>query len=729
MAAHSFRLPPAASAVDVRLECAGILKPPPDIDVAEAAERYRHLYNPGGGYSGPWRNQVVPYLREMMQALTDPRYEQVVEVAPAQSAKTELGLNFAGYAIEVDPSDFQIVLPEKQLAEDFSGRRLGRMIEHSPAYAARLQEQTKYAATFDRCIVNLSWPTSVNASSKPVPRNWLDERDSMTDDVDGEGDPVALYHKRSQTFGARRMTLVTSSPKRPPIKGAPPPSGPHEAPATTGVLALYNQGTRRQLYWPCRQCGTFFVTRAKDLRWHDEATADDVTIEVTFACPDCGYPHGEHDRRALWDAARWLAEGETIDAEGVVSGAPRNTTIDSYWLFGPQAAFITLEELAKKRLRAERERQRTGSDAELRTYWNVDAGEVYVPEGDDQAQLSPDELKAVAPDLARGVVPEWGEVLLAAVDVQSARFEIGWLAYGKESEAAFVDLQKLVAIAPGGKPVLTGAGGGGAVAGELEVCDPATKVEHWLALVEAVFDKPLPLAADPSKGLLPRLVVIDTGGKDGVTDKAYKFGRWLRRNRPDLLRRVMFIKGRGKRNPARVAPAPQWDAKTSNKKATNRRGVDLWFVWTNDLKDAVTSRLRRAVKQNGERGPDTLHLSRHLPEAVFEQVCAESVNDDGEWENVRKVPNEALDLSVYAHAAWLRLRGDRVDWSNPPAMFRAVDQAKDIESGGPDTRPASDSPTGKPESTPAPVTAPPKPPRRVAGVRPRRGGFLSSWRF
>ncbi len=721
-----FRLPPPPSAADIRVECAGILEPPPDIDVAEAAERYRYLYNPGGGYSGPWRNPVVPYLVAPMRALTDPRYDMVVEAAPAQSAKTELGLNFATYAIEVDPSDFQAVLPEKQLAEDFSGRRLGRMIDNSPALAARLKERTKYAATFDRCIVNLSWPTSTNASSKPVPRNWLDERDSMPDDVDGEGDPVALYHKRSQTFGGRRMTLVTSSPKRPPIKGAPPPTGAHEAPPTTGILALYNQGTRRQLYWPCRECGAYFVTRARDLHWPEAATADEPAIEVWFNCPHCGGVHDERDRRRLWDNAHWLAEGESIDAQGIVGGAPRLTPIDSYWLFGPQAAFITLDELVRKRLRAERERQRTGSDAELRTYWNVDAGEVYVPEGEESTQLAPDALREVALDIPRGVVPEWGEVVIASADVQSNRFEIGWHVFAKDSEAAFVDLQKLVAIGPGNRPVLTGAAG--AVSGELEACDPATKAEHWVALVEAVFDKALPLAGHPGKGLRPLLVVIDTGGADGATDKAYKFGRWLRRNRPDLLRRVMFVKGRGHRNPARIAPAPQWDAKTTRTKVANRRGVDLWFVWTNELKDAVASRLRRLVKQKGERGPDTLHLSKHLPEAVFDQVCAESPNDDGEWQNVRRVPNEALDLAVYAHAGWIKARGDKIDWSNPPRWARAIDQAIDIDTGG-STAPATETSHQKQTSSPAPTKPSPSPPRRGHVVRPRRGGgWLNGWR-
>lgn len=723
-----FRLPPPPTAADIRLETAGILTPPPDIDVAEAAERYRHLYNPGGGYSGPWRNVVVPYLVEPMQGLTDSRYDIEVFVAPAQSAKTELGLNFAAYAIEVDPSDFQAVLPEKQLAEDFSARRLARLIDQSPALAARLQERKTFAATFDRCILNLSWPSSTNASSKPVPRNWLDERDSMADDVDGEGDPVALYHKRSQTFGARRMTLVTSSPKRPPIKGAPAPAGLHEAPVTTGVLALYNQGTRRQLYWPCRHCGHYFVTRCRDLKVPAGATADDASIEVWFACPACGSLHGEADRRGLWSAHRWLAEGESIDNLGIVSGAPRLTSINSFWLFGPQAAFITLEELARKRLRAEEVRERTGSDAELRTFWNVDAGELYTPESDDEQPLAPQDLLKVAVDLPLGRVPAWAQAVVAAVDIQSNRFEIEWQAIGPDNEAAIIDIQKLVAIGPGNKPVLVGGGSGGAVAGQLEPCDPANRGEHWLALVEAVFDRQLVLEADPTKGLRPLVVVMDTGGVGGVTDKAYKFARWQRRNRPDLVRRSMFIKGRPGRNPVRVARA-QWDPKTTAKRTTNRKGVDLWFVWVDELKDALASRLRRSIKGKGERGPDTLHVSRNLPAQVFDQLCAESRNEEGAWENVRRVANEAFDLAVYCAAGWIRLGGDRIDWSNPPRWARALDQAETLI-GGTEPANATDAPQNTASRPSSAVT--PTPPRRSRlpfGAPGRRGGsWLNGWK-
>ncbi|MFO1081887.1 MAG: terminase gpA endonuclease subunit [Reyranellaceae bacterium] len=685
--AERFRVRPLAKASEARAEVADILLPPPDIDVAQAAELYRVLHNPQG-YSGPWRHALAPPLVGPMRALTDLRYDTVVFVAPAQSGKTELGLNFCLHSVRVDPADFQIVLPEKQQAEDFSERRLGRMVAASPELGSRLRAESKFISVFDQCMVNLSWPTSANASSKPVPRNWLDERDSMDDDVDEEGDPVALYHKRSQTFGPRRKTLVTSSPKRAKVKGTPRPSSPHEAVTTHGVLALYNKGTRRLLYWPCVQCGHFFVTRVQDLQHPEGAKSDDERIPVLFACPACGRPHGEEDRHVLFARHVWLADGETIAEDGTVSGEPRPTTVDSYRLFGPQAPFITLEELVRKRLAAEEVRQKTGSDSELRTFWNVDAGEVY--EGHDAGNaLSPEDLARSAADLRAGIVPSWAPLLVASIDVQSDRFEVMWSAFGKAEEAAIVDHTRIVAVRADGTAVTTGRGSGGAESSaDLEACDPAGAAHHWRSLVGAVFDRALPLDGEPERGLRPAMVAIDTGGRAGSTEKAYAFARWLRRHRPDLMRRVMFLKGSPAANPVRVWRA-QWDPRTAERKAgttkrpLSRAGVDLWLLATDLLKDAVANRLRQALKAKGRRIEGALHVSRDLPPALFEQLCAESRDEDGHWENERKVANEAWDLAVYCHAAWIRLGGERIDWERPPTFAVASKAAVEIVSGEP----------------------------------------------
>jgi len=59
-------------------------KPPEDLTVAEWADRHRRLSPENSAESGPWRTSRTPYLREPMEAFTDPRIRKIVMVAASQ---------------------------------------------------------------------------------------------------------------------------------------------------------------------------------------------------------------------------------------------------------------------------------------------------------------------------------------------------------------------------------------------------------------------------------------------------------------------------------------------------------------------------------------------------------------------------------------------------------------------------------------------------------------------
>jgi phage terminase large subunit GpA-like protein len=65
---------------------ADVVRPPERLTVSEAAEKYRQLNNPGS-YVGPWRNSIVPYLVEPMDAMTSRSFNSVVFAGPAQCGK------------------------------------------------------------------------------------------------------------------------------------------------------------------------------------------------------------------------------------------------------------------------------------------------------------------------------------------------------------------------------------------------------------------------------------------------------------------------------------------------------------------------------------------------------------------------------------------------------------------------------------------------------------------
>ena len=52
------------------------LDPPEKLKVSEWAERYREM-GETSGISGKWSNEVTPYLKEIMDAFTDPHIQEV----------------------------------------------------------------------------------------------------------------------------------------------------------------------------------------------------------------------------------------------------------------------------------------------------------------------------------------------------------------------------------------------------------------------------------------------------------------------------------------------------------------------------------------------------------------------------------------------------------------------------------------------------------------------------
>jgi phage terminase large subunit GpA-like protein len=65
------------------LSTAEAVRPPERLTVAEAAEKYRYINNPGS-YVGPFKNSVTPYLVEPMEMLTSLNYTAMIFVGPAQ---------------------------------------------------------------------------------------------------------------------------------------------------------------------------------------------------------------------------------------------------------------------------------------------------------------------------------------------------------------------------------------------------------------------------------------------------------------------------------------------------------------------------------------------------------------------------------------------------------------------------------------------------------------------
>src|SRR5687768_5957983 len=89
-------------------ETAATVRPPERLTVAEAAEKYRRLNNPGA-YVGPWRNSMAPYLVEPQEVLTSHEFTGEIFVGPAQAGKTDMYLNWQAHSVVCDPADMMLI--------------------------------------------------------------------------------------------------------------------------------------------------------------------------------------------------------------------------------------------------------------------------------------------------------------------------------------------------------------------------------------------------------------------------------------------------------------------------------------------------------------------------------------------------------------------------------------------------------------------------------------------
>ncbi len=303
-----------------------MLKPPEDLTVAQAAEQYRYVNQPGS-YVGPWRNSTVRYMVEPMNTFTSRDYDGLVFVGPAQSGKTDsLVINTLAYSIKVDPMDMMVVCPTMLDGRDFGIRRIDRLHRHSEKIGEMLLPSADADNRFDKqystgMLFTIAWPTPSQLAGKPIGRIVLTDRDRMPDDVEGDGEPFDLASKRTTTFGSYAMTVAESSPSRPVSNLKWIPQSHHQAPPCEGILKLYNRGDRRRWYWPCPHCDRYFEGRFKHLEW--DASLEGTNLEkaatTRMRCPHCGEAIHPDFREDMQLFGMWVKDGQGIDDDNALA--------------------------------------------------------------------------------------------------------------------------------------------------------------------------------------------------------------------------------------------------------------------------------------------------------------------------------------------------------------------------------------------------------------------------
>lgn len=696
--------PPFARGIDALSAALPSLRPAVRISVSEAAERYRRLSSLGNRV--PWRNDVVPYMREPMDMTASRRFRGVVFVGPARTGKSE-GLinNVILHRAICQPRDVRLIAMDQKSAREFSLSKLGPMIAASPELRQRQLPGRSADALHEKRFaggmrVTIGWPVIAQLSMSDLPDVLLTDYDRMPENVDGEGSAFVLGMKRTETFASLGMTVAESSPGRPVLDETwrAPPSSPHMAPPCTGILSLYNEGTRARWYWYCDECRAPFEPDFDNLRYPEEGDPHARGVRAVMVCPHCGGVHESDRKPVLNRGGRWLHEG--ADGSLVTIAEPvRETEIVSYWLLGGAAAYQSWASLVGKYLTALEAFERTGSEEDLKATVNVDQGRPHLPKVlGSSIDLTVEALRAKPAPIVAKLAPAWTRFLTAAIDVQGGRFVVQVDAWGEGLERCLVD--RFDIFKP---PATSPAAEGRAIA-------PAIYSEDWSALLP-VLATPYPVDGS-DRGMVPAALICDSGGEPGVTTNAYSF--WRKARKLGLRRRVFLVKGQPgvDRKPRAVEREPEKiEQVRKTKGAVARKTVNIVFAASDVLKDEVATGLMRP-----QPGPGAYHLAHGLPDNVFTELAAERRSPDG-WElKAGQRRNEAFDCAYYGKALVIVLKAETIDWAKPPRWAAPV---LENEFAVPMVAPAASAPvTPRADSSATPI-----PPRSRRVRRMLSGGI------
>lgn len=637
-------------------------RPPKRVSVSQGAAKELHIRQPGG-YSGPWSADETPYMVEPMDMLASRRHEAVCFVGPARTGKT-MGLldGWTAHAVMNDPGDMLIVQMTQDKARDFSKTRIDRAIRYSPGLHGMMSSRGNDDNTFDKMFrhgmwLKIGWPTVTQLSGSDYRYVGLTDYDRMPDDIDGEGSAFGMALKRTQTFLSRGMCMVESSPGREIKDPNWKPVTPHEAPPTGGILGIYNRSDRRRWYWPCPDCGEYFEAapglglfglppETELLEVVRHAELDELARKYgRIICPHCGALIGKEHKHDMNRRGRWVADGQSVTLDGDVVGRAPVSTIAGYWLGGVAATYQSWHSLIMRYLQGLREYALSGSELVLQNTVNTDQGMPYM-----SRLLANAAANAAGPEqrkekgIERFIVPRDTRFLAAAIDVQggqNARFVVQVHAVGSNLEQWPIDRYSITQSRREG------------FGDDPAPLDPASYGEDWDVLTELVVKATYRLPGD-EKELRIRMIAVDTGGEDGVTDKAYE---WYRRLRLEQYHgRVMLVKGAS----TKTAPLIK-ESWVGGKKQGEKGDVPLYLLNTNQLKDAVSAAFKRELP-----GPGYMHIPAWLPQSWFDELNAEVRMPDGTWKKVRR-RNETFDLVSYIRAACIRIGADKPSfWESPP---------------------------------------------------------------
>lgn len=439
--------------------CARRLRPPPDVQGASWAARYRVLSSEDSGAPGRWDLEARPYQNEIMDCACDLVHEFTTVIGPSQWGKTAVGLNIIGRTIHIDPGPIMVVHPTISAAQKWSKTRFSPMARDCPELVALLapavsrdSSNTILEKTFPGgLLVNVGANAPAGLASQPIKYLVFEELDRVPIDVTAgeEGDYEALAIARTTDANYRLCRKIYRS-SSPTLQNA------------SRIDRAWKQSDQRYWMIACPHCN--FEQR---LAWEGISYDDEYPLDAIYQCQGNGCGITEPLLRRAVRRGRWVAT------------RPEITGHAGFWISGLMVrpmAYIVMEFLEARK----------GGSQLLQTWKNTCLGELWNTREGEEAKVEGLLKRARSEKYSSGTVPNGVAILSAGIDVQTSnpqRVEVVVRGTGVGYEQWTI--QHLV------------------IAGNLATAEPWDKLEEFLL-------KEFP--REDGSMMKIRAVAIDTGG-------------------------------------------------------------------------------------------------------------------------------------------------------------------------------------------------------------------------
>lgn len=382
------------------------LTPPPKLTPTEWADAHRVLSPESSSQRGRYSSEFAPYQRELQDAPLEPGVQSVVQMIASQLGKTEGLNNLVGYFIDADPSTVLVVQPTVEMGEAWSKERLDPMVRDCP----RINGLVKSPRSRDsgNTILRKMYPggnIAIVGANAPAglagrPRRvvLLDEVDRFPVSAEGEGDPVSLAIRRTETYH-NAVVVMTSTPT---VAGK------------SRIEAEFLQSDQRRWFCPCPKCG-----ERQWLKWQ-QVKGYDVDPRLTYyECEHCAAHLTDDDRREMVSRGEWRATAPFNGKRGYTLNGINSP-------FRHKNGYVNrLHQMAAEYLH----HKKLGKEA-LKTWTNTFLAETWAEEA-----VKVDEAEILKRREDYKALPNDCLVLTCGVDVQAMRLEATVYAWGAGEES------------------------------------------------------------------------------------------------------------------------------------------------------------------------------------------------------------------------------------------------------------------------------------------------------